>query len=116
MPSWPASLPEKPQIEGYRETAPELKLRTKMDAGPPEMRRRFTGGIRLFEFEMILTSAQVSTLDAFHDTDTKGGSLSFSWTFPRTGASCTARFVDEPEYRAIGGEYYRVGLNFEILP
>jgi len=112
MPEWPATLPQEPP--GETETAPDLAVRTEMDAGPPKMRRRFTAGVRRFSREMILTAAQVEILDAFY-LDTLKSTLSFDWTHPRAGANVTYRFTGPPAYTTYEGNY-KVTLPLEILP
>jgi hypothetical protein len=64
-----------------------------------------------------LTASEVATLDTFFVTTTRGGTLEFNWTHPRTGAAVEARFVPgtAPSYGAIeqDGE---VSVQLEILP
>ena len=74
MSDWPAApFPQVPLVEGYDEAAPSTTVRTKMDAGPPKVRRRYTAGVRNFGIMLDLTLAQVETLDAFYVTTLHGG-------------------------------------------
>ncbi|QLH37711.1 MAG: hypothetical protein HWD60_00095 [Defluviicoccus sp.] len=41
---WPSSLPQKPLVDGFSETAPNLVVRSPMDVGPAKVRRRATAG------------------------------------------------------------------------
>ena len=46
IPTWPASLPRYLLHPQFSETAPNLVIRTTMDAVPAEVRRHFTAGVR----------------------------------------------------------------------
>lgn len=115
MASWPGTLPQLPLIQSYKETTPNVTIRTTMDAGPAKVRRRFTAGVRTINVEFLLTSAQTQTLDDFYQTTLSGGSLSFTWVNPRTGGSESCRFVQPPEYISNSG-YFRSSFSLEILP
>lgn len=115
MPSWPTSLPQRPLIEGYQETPPNVLLRTQMDAGPAKVRRRFTAGVRIYSVAYLLTSTQLTTLDSFFVSDCKHGSVSFTWPHPRTGANITVRFLEPPQYSS-ADQHWRVTCKFEELP
>ena len=112
---WPVTLPQLPDI-GLQETAPDLVLRTEMDAGPAKVRRRFTAGVREFRTTVSpLTAAQVQTLDDFFVNDLTGV-LPFDWQIPRSGATVEMRFVEPPRYDAIDPTFYRASLSLEVLP
>lgn len=114
MPSWPVSLPSL-ELDGYAETAPDVVLRSQMDAGPAKVRRRFTAGVRPIAGQVTLTAAQTATLDAFYVTDLAGGATPFDWTHPRTGAACVMRFTEPPGYTPVE-QFYRATLRLEIMP
>ncbi len=113
---WPASLPQKFLQQGYREGFADVLLRTRMDAGPDKVRRRFTAAPRPVRGTMAMTGAQVATLESFFDTTLQGGALPFDWTHPRTGAAVTCRFIEPPEVLAKSTDRYRVSLVLEVLP
>jgi hypothetical protein len=121
MPTWPASLPQKPLVDGYEERTPSTLVRTQMDKGPDKVRRRHTAGTRTFAQQLELSGSQVSTLESFIDSDLDGGALQFDWQHPRTGANVKFRFVPLDEstlvsYSTIGDDVYRVQMQLEILP
>ncbi len=68
-------------------------LETQMDAGPPKARRRFSAGERKLDIKMIMTEAQVVTLDAFYVSTLSGGALTFDYTHPRTSSLETYRIA-----------------------
>ncbi len=139
MPTWPTSLPQFVLTRNYKETAPDLVIRTQMDAGPAKVRRRFTAGVRPMEAMLVLTEDQLIVLDNFYLSDCQGGALSFTWTYQRgrqdtdagtdsdigtdtdtlrsVRATATMRFVKPPVSEDVGdGKNYEVTLNLEIMP
>lgn len=119
MVAWPASLPQKPLAEGFAEQMRKMGLRSAMDAGPAKQRRRFTAAVRTLKLRLRLTPAQVAALDTFWETDTAGGSLSFTWVHPRTGAGVTMRFIADqpPDVQPVNrGLQYIASFDVEILP
>lgn len=118
MPTWPASLPQKPQKDGYNETAPTPKIiRSQMGNGKEKVRRRTTSGVAKMSCTFNMTDAQTDTLDGFFANDVKHGVLPFTWTHPRTGVLYTDKFrlLSPPSYVPLG-EDYRVTLQMELLP
>jgi len=114
MATWP-TLPA-PIINTFNETLPDNVIRTSMDKGPAKVRRRTTANVRPIQFSMVLTEAQVATLDTFYNTTTLSGAQEFDYTHPRTGATVSARFTQPPAYSDINGLAYRVEVQLEILP
>lgn len=114
---WPASLPKQGIFDGYSEQPPDLTVRTQMDAGPAKVRRRFQAGVRKVSAVMIMTRAQVATLETFFYTTLAGGTASFEIEHPRTCAIVVMRFTAPPgEYMRHGASNFRVPLQMEILP
>jgi hypothetical protein len=110
-------LPPATDLEGYRETPPQLTIRTPMDVGPAKARRRLTAGVTAIEGTLLLTAAQAETLMGFWRDTTAAGALAFTWLHPRTGASVSMRFVAGPELAALdAGALWRAALRLEILP
>ena len=116
MTTWPASLPQSLLIEGYQETLPATVLRTEMDAGPAEQRRRFTAAVTPIGGLIDLTKTELSSLYEFFRTETKDGALPFGWTHPVTGAAVSMRFTAAPQIAAVHDHAFRVSLALEILP
>lgn len=116
METWPASLPQNVLSDGYSEKPPNTLIRTKMDAGPDKVRRRHTAGVRPFTENVLMSTAQVATLDTFYVTTTNGGADQWTWKNQRTDTTANFRFVSEPIYTHRSGNYYNVQLNLEQLP
>ena len=103
LPSWPPSLPQNVQYTGYTERPPAVAVRTPMDAGPDNVRRSDVTGRRMFQLPLLLSAAQVETLDAFWRETLRHGSEAFEWLHPRTGDPATLRIAARPEMAEAGG-------------
>lgn len=116
MATWPASLPQSVQQQGYGEPFGNTAIRSEVDKGPAKMRQRFTAAISNFNITMILTTAQVATLETFYITTLAGGTAQFTWVHPRTAAAVTTmRFVKPPQISALGANY-TAAMALEVLP
>jgi hypothetical protein len=113
--AWPSTLPQQMDQEGYSETPPKLGIRTTMDSGPAKTRKRFSSGVRPISGSMPLTAAETEILDDFYLNTLQGGTLTFTWVHPRTGAAATFRFTKEPSYSSYGASF-KTSLDLEIMP
>lgn len=103
MPSWPASLPQFVQEQGYSETLPQQRIESVVDAGPPKTRRRFTNNNRPITCEIWCDASQAAAFETFYDADLAGGVLSFTWVNPITQAAKTFRFRGNPPQKSVRG-------------
>jgi hypothetical protein len=87
-----------------------------MDVGPAKLRPRYTSEVVAFDMTLVLTTAQVTTLENFYTAALAFGSLSFTWIHPRTLAAATIRFVSRPTYSKLSGGYHETRFNVEIMP
>jgi hypothetical protein len=115
MASFPSTLPN-PLIKGFRDTPPNLTIRTSMDQGPAKVRKRFTAGVRQVSVSFILTETQVATLETFFVTTTNGGADVFTMENPRTDATEDFRFKSPPTYSQLSYNAYNVTLELEQMP
>ena len=116
IPAWAATLPQELFVAGYGQSAPAVTIKSNMDAGPAKVRRRFTAGVEPVSGTMIMTAAQLATLDTFFNDTLLGGSLRFSWTKPPAhSVACEMRFTEVPNWTKVEEEY-EVSLSFEVLP
>src|SRR5690348_5394581 len=113
---WPDALPQCPLISGYDETPPDTVLRTQMDAGPAKTRQRFSTGVRVVNWAMVLTLSETEILDDFFTGTTYGGSLSFMMIDPRTKVDQAWRFQGPPKYTALSGDKFSTKMVIEMLP
>src|SRR5512134_3115838 len=115
-PVWPVGLPQKPLKTGFRETPPNLVVRSQTDVGPPKARRRATAGVTSFEMQFRLSAARLATLRTFYNFDLQGVALTFIWTHPVTNAACQFRIVQPPEIAPTAGVTWLAGVKMELLP
>lgn len=120
--TFPPSLTRSPRLTDMNEEEVDVVLRSEMEVGPAKLRRRLTGGVRKFDVSLDLTRTQLTDVFIpFFVTTTLGGSLSFLWKNPRTGAAADFRFLEKPTYkprapRADGGEWWIASFKVEMLP
>jgi hypothetical protein len=121
---WPSTLPQQPQ-KGYSESKGMNIIRSSMDAGPAKQRRRSANPGTL-DVSWILTTAQLSDLDTFIETNL-GGVKRFKFPHPRLSTYATQSTWKEVRIVPSGaGElykvqyltpgYWQVSANLEILP
>ena len=85
MPTWPASLPQAPLVEGYGEAPPDLLVRSQTDVGWAKTRRRATAGPTRITATYAMTGAQLAVFESFLSGDIADRTLAFDWPRPRTG-------------------------------
>jgi hypothetical protein len=83
--NWPSTLPAIPDQSGYTETLPSVILATSMDVGPKKARLRSLVGVWPIDVKMFLTNTQKGYLNAFYQTTTVFGVLTFNFAHPTTG-------------------------------
>ena len=116
MAAWPASLPQVALADGFSESAAPNTIRTEMDVGSAKVRRRYTAEIKTYGIALLLTTAQVTTLETFYVATLESGTLTFDWKNQRTKAAATYRFLSRPAYEEIGAGYWRTQLALEAIP
>lgn len=116
--SWPPTIPQLPDREGWRETFPKNVIRSQNDQGVAKQRRRGTGGVRPYQVNMTMSGQEVIDFDTFWTTDLGEGALPFTHLNARTGLTHTYQFHGDtpPTVVNIGGDTYRVGFLLEQLP
>ena len=68
------------------------------------------------EFELSLTSTQMTTLKDFFEATTKSGSLSFEWNDPlTTSTDATFAFMAPPLFSPVGANWL-ADVTMELLP
>ena len=116
--TWPNTLPQIWNVEGYVESPPDNLIRQSMDIGPDKVRRRQTSAVRKIECSHIMSVTQLGYLETFYVTTSYYGALAMDLPHPRlgTGSTVEARFAAPPVYTPLGGISWRVSYSFEILP
>lgn len=83
IPVYPTSLPP-PLKEGYQVARGDGRVVVRQDAGPPNIRRRYSAVPKLVTFRTRLTRSQLAVFDTFYDVETKQGTLPFTMPDPGT--------------------------------
>lgn len=114
MATWPSTLPQLPDRDGYSDQLQKITLRTEMDQGVAKSRRRFTAAARDRSISLLLTTAQTLDLDQFY---LDNASLTWDWINPRGGGVVSYRFKDRaPKYAYVGGDMWRATIDLEQMP
>ena len=82
IPSWPADLPQNILAQGYKGELPNNLLRTSMDVGPAQVRRRGTVAVEPVTGNILVTPTELAALIAFYETTLLDGTLRFKWHGP----------------------------------
>lgn len=114
--SWPATLPQFVQQQGYQETLPDQTIESDVDAGPPKTRRRFTKNFRQAQAAIWVDLGQKTTFEYFVATTLEGGTLPFLWVNPATQAMAEFRFRRPPPVvTALGPDHFSIVMNLYQL-
>ncbi|CAN7332537.1 hypothetical protein LJR143_001684 [Pseudoxanthomonas sp. LjRoot143] len=118
MDNWPSSLP-RPQVDGCTYTPQDNQIRTEMRAGVPKVRRATTARPVDVTFQLVLTQAQVQTLDDFVAI-TLSDVLPFQWMdFRRPDGEenvAVYRFTRRPRYAPRrSGMYWTATIDLELM-
>lgn len=112
--AWPASLPQRALARGYTEAPdPTITIRSSVEVGPAKLRPRYSVATRIFTIPLVLTVAQLDTLDLFWTSTLSFGSLPFDWVHMRTLAAYSYQFRAYPDPQVLSGRHFRVDLALE---
>lgn len=122
--TWPLSLPQLFQHDGFAQGKQGNLLRTDMDSGLPKVRRLFTAISKYPSGTMIMTGSQLTDFEDFFDNTIFSGSLTFNFPNPFDYGATTIemRFrisTKEEPYSIVpdGGTLdWQVVLNLETIP
>lgn len=81
VPVFPATLPRSLQ-DGFQIVYNDGRIVFRNDAGPPNIRRRFSSVTKSVSLSYELTKAQLDTFNTFYETTVKQGTLPFTMTNP----------------------------------
>jgi len=120
MPTWPGTLPQKVQIQGFTEKGPGNVIRSTMDQGPAKSRRRSTDSPRTFNASVRLSNAQIVIWEDFY-FNTLLEVLPFDFPHPRDGSTISVRVVNNtngapPITPLNGNDSYLLALVLEVQP
>lgn len=114
---FPPLLPALEDAAGFSASEANNVIRTRMDAGPAKVRRRSTAGPTLRRMSHpAYNKAELRTFLQFFREDTAHGSRAFQMADPVTDEMISCRFVDPPNWSAIGGGMFSVSVSLEVMP
>ena len=116
METWPATLQELINEEGFNYTFGETAIISQMDTGPTKKRRRFTKGIDDMSCTINLPKSLYATFYTFYDVSINGGVDTFYFDHPITGSTDVWRFKETPKISTLGGLEFRVSMVWERIP
>src|SRR5215207_710173 len=115
--TWPVGLPQCFTFDSLATGFADNRLRSQTDTGPAKVRPRSTAGPRPLSGQMVMTLAQIATLETFVETTLLGGSLPFTFPSQIGGAAILVRFAGElPAWSRHGMGRMMVSMSLEILP
>jgi hypothetical protein len=100
---WPSNLPQFVLEQGFSEALADAKVETKMEAGPPKARPRYTAGFRTYTATIMCTAAQKEAFDVFYEDTLAFGSLPFTWVEPISQSLATMQFLNPPPKWSVRG-------------
>lgn len=121
METWPSTLPQYPDQQGFSETIRDPVLRTAMDAGPEKARLRYTAVPEQYKMTMHMTKEQRATFVNFYKSSLGYGVDEFYWYHPinvdGSGDRITVvcRFTSMYTITADNNEF-SVTFSMEVLP
>lgn len=77
VPAWPPDLPQRFQRDGYSEAAADGRIRQKMEAGPPKVRRRTSAAVRPVSASVVVDDDGLARFNRFWEEEVAQGSLPF---------------------------------------
>ncbi len=116
MASWPSTLPQYVDQDGYSQTTKNPLLRTEMDAGPAKVRLRYTAVPEEFSITLTMNKTQLETfVTTFFKNTISYGADVFTWKHPVTQANANCRFTSMYTIAPHGLDF-KVSFSMEILP
>ena len=119
MPTWPASLPQKPLLTGFQIAAQSMVIAFGTEVGPGKIRRRTTARVAGLPFSFHVNATKLATFIDFFEDDLEDGALAFDMTDPVVGGTASFRIApSDPPYVAsvVGNNLWLVSLQLQRLP
>ena len=89
-------------------------VRTKMDAGPDKIRRRYTASTKTFKGKMMLDASQRLELEIFYKTVLADGVFRFNFLDPQTLEIAEFRFTENYTENSVDGKF-EISMSLERL-
>lgn len=102
MAVWPGTLPNL-QLAPLSATRLDNRIQSAMDAGPPKVRRRYTGTVKICQCYIQLNGAELAIFWEFWKTTLGDGALPFDWEDPETDDTVSCEIVNMPAFNEWAG-------------
>lgn len=118
MPTWPASLPQKPLYKSANAQPRPNVISFGTEVGPGKQRRRSTARTSALQCAFALTDVQRAAFQSFFENDLSDGALSFTWGDPVTGVWASWRFEPGVPYQLeqLGATGWKLTVNLIRQP
>lgn len=115
--TWPITLPQVVDHEGFEHSFSVSSRRTEMDSGVPFQRPLYTFVPPKFTGQILLDYSQLETLRVFWEDTLAFGTQKFNWVNPLNDQPAVCRFVstEPPSISSQGGGTFIATLNFEVM-
>lgn len=122
--AWPPTLKAQPLYSAFRRTSESGLIRSENDAGPANVRRRYTATPDRAQWVIpSLTGTQYQTYLTFIETTLQGGALRVDMIDPLDDTVREARIIDPPGVATClrpdpvaADRIWRVSFTLEFLP
>lgn len=115
--AWPATLPQRFNVDGFQQGNGDGRVRSKTDTGPAKVRVRSSAVVSALVGSMDMSGTQYEYLLTFGVTTLLRWTLPFTFPDPAGGSDLLVRFGEElPSKSEIVPDLWRVPLKLEILP
>lgn len=116
METWPVTLQQLLNVDSFNYQFGNTTVRSDMDVGPAKVRSRYTDGVDQITCSIDMDLDQYDTLKDFFKTALGNGTRTFEFLHPLTQDPIEARFMAPPTMTPIGGRYFKVAMQWEVMP
>ena len=113
---FPTSLQELVNQSGFNHAFGDTAIRSENEIGLAKTRQRYTKSIDVFTTSIDMPIEEYSTLSDFFKTTLSGGSKTFLYDHPMTEVESEFRFISPPTIAPMGGRYFKVNMQWELIP
>lgn len=111
---WPLSLPQRPQVDGYKVTPGRSIINSEFDVGPKRQRKRSSAAMRKVTAVYYLRNSQLASWESFYELSL---GRSFWWPDPMDGCKYVyVRLASDPEIVPRGPSWFSLSIELEVWP
>ena len=111
MPTWPSTLPQEFEIEGYQDGLPDQAIRSDVSGEIGQSRRLARRSERTpIRGSMLITTSQWHDVRDFFYRELGNGALGFEFPTLDGLATMTVRFASPPRIKPLGFQTHRLEM------